>query len=120
MTDLEKLNKAQSLLSDIYHKYEKDSAISSIMSVADGCVIDTIALLEKKKTEKKPVLISHFIEYGYFEKDGGIGSSVDRFEMAIVYGDFEIIDLTPDEINELSGDWISLNEYKGEIVVSPA
>jgi hypothetical protein len=51
MTDIEKLKQAQSLLSDIYHKYGdllKDNySICSPMSCADSCIIEAIDYLTK-------------------------------------------------------------------------
>lgn len=53
MTDIEKLLKAQSLLSDIYSKYGellKDNySLMSNLSCADGCIIDAIDYLRKFK-----------------------------------------------------------------------
>lgn len=53
MSDIEKLLKAQSLLSDVYSKYGellKDNySICSQLSCADGCVIDAIQYLKKLK-----------------------------------------------------------------------
>ena len=50
MTDIEKLKKAQDLLSDVYHKYGdllKDNyGICSHLSVADGCIIDATEYLK--------------------------------------------------------------------------
>lgn len=53
MTDLQKLHKAQELLSDIYSKYGellKDNySLLSNLSCADGCIIDAIEYLFKLK-----------------------------------------------------------------------
>lgn len=50
-TDIEKLQKAQSLMSDVYSKYgellKDDYPICSHLAVADGCVIDAIDYLTK-------------------------------------------------------------------------
>jgi len=51
MTDMEKLKQAQSLLSDVYHKYGElwsyDSVVSRNMSVADSCIIEAMDSLDK-------------------------------------------------------------------------
>ena len=51
MTDIQKLQKAQSLMSEVYGKYgdllKDDYPICSHLSVADGCVIDAIDYLAK-------------------------------------------------------------------------
>lgn len=55
MTDMQKLKKAQDLLSDIYNKYGdllKDNyTVCSNMSCADSCIIETIEWLNKFKKE---------------------------------------------------------------------
>ena len=55
MTDIEKLLKAQDLLSDLYTKYGelfKDNyAICSPLSCADSCIIDVIEILNKIKKD---------------------------------------------------------------------
>jgi len=55
MTDIEKLQKAQSLMSDVYSKYgellKEDYPICSHLSVADGCVIDAVDYLTKLSKE---------------------------------------------------------------------
>jgi hypothetical protein len=50
---LKKLKEAQDLLSDIYHwacEYNK-SDIESVMSVADGCIIDAYNFFDKIKED---------------------------------------------------------------------
>ena len=51
MTDMEKLKQAQSLLSDIYHKYGElwnyDYVVSINMSSADSCIIEAMDYLDK-------------------------------------------------------------------------
>ena len=46
---VQQLEKAQSILSDIYHFAcdEGYSNLESIMSVADGCIIDAVDILKK-------------------------------------------------------------------------
>jgi hypothetical protein len=55
MTDIQKLQQAQSLLSDIYHKYGElltdNYSICSQLSCADGCIIDAIDYLQKLSKE---------------------------------------------------------------------
>jgi hypothetical protein len=46
---IEKLQKAQALLSDVYHEAPSDS-VESQMSVADSCIIESIDALKKLKT----------------------------------------------------------------------
>lgn len=57
------------------------------------------------------VLKGAFIEFGDFVICG------DKYPIAIVSGDYEILDMTKEQLNEAYNfDWIDLDLYKGEIV----
>jgi hypothetical protein len=59
---------------------------------------------------KMRVLTATFIEFGEFVKED------DRFQLSIVSGNHEIVEMTDKELDEYMGDWIDLDSYKGAIV----
>lgn len=53
MNTIEKLKMAQDLLSDVYHEAceSKNSAVESLMSVAEDCIIDAIEWVNRTSSE---------------------------------------------------------------------
>jgi hypothetical protein len=59
------------------------------------------------------VMKCSFMEFGNFE------IARDSYPIAIVYGNYDIVEMSEDEFEEANNfDWIDLDNYKGQIVMA--
>ena len=56
------------------------------------------------------ILKGSFIEFGDFL------IARDSYPIAIVSGDYEIVEMAEEDLNEATFDWIDLDHYEGQIV----